>query len=92
MNPNIGINIRKIRKSKHISQKDLALRIKKSNGYLSDIENGNKIPSINVLYNIAYHLGVCPSNLLGCKCRTCTNCKKNSYKNYVQRSSDKWQV
>lgn len=83
MNPNIGINIRKIRKSKRISQKELALRIKKSNGYLSDIENGNKIPSINVLYNIAYHLGVCPSNLLGCKRKTCTSCKKNSCKIFI---------
>lgn len=83
MNPNIGINIKRIRKSKLISQKELALRIKKSNGYLSDIENGNKIPSINVLYSIAYHLGVCPINLLGCKRKTCTNCKKNSCKSFI---------
>ncbi|MCD2345138.1 helix-turn-helix domain-containing protein [Clostridium guangxiense] len=76
MNPNIGINIRKIRKSRHISQKELAFRIKKSNGYLSDIENGNKLPSINVLYNIAYHLCICPSNLLGCKNNTCDHCRK----------------
>lgn len=76
MNPNIGINIRKVRKLKQISQKELALRIKKSNGYLSDIENGNKLPSINVLYSIAYHLGICPSSLLGCRNSTCGNCKK----------------
>lgn len=83
MNPNIGINIRKIRKSRHISQKELAFRIKKSNGYLSDIENGNKLPSINVLYNIAYHLGVCPSSLLGCKNKTCTYCRKFPNKNLI---------
>lgn len=83
MNPNIGINIRKMRKLKCISQKELALRIKKSNGYLSDIENGNKLPSINVLYNIAYHLGVCPGSLFGCKHKTCTSCKKNSYKIFI---------
>lgn len=76
MNPNIGINIRNVRKLRHISQKELAFRIKKSNGYLSDIENGNKLPSINVLYSIAYHLGVCPSDLLGCKNKTCNHCAK----------------
>ncbi|MFL0251541.1 helix-turn-helix domain-containing protein [Clostridium neuense] len=80
MTPNIGLNIRKMRKLKQISQKELAFRIKKSNGYLSDIENGNKLPSINVLYSIAYHLGICPSSLLGCKNKTCDHCKKSSNK------------
>lgn len=80
MKANIGINIRNIRKSKHISQKELAFRIRKSNGYLSDIENGNKLPSINVLYSIAYHLSVCPSDLLGCQNKTCTHCTKLSNK------------
>ncbi|WP_234120194.1 helix-turn-helix domain-containing protein [Clostridium hydrogenum] len=76
MSPEIGIKIRKLRKQKNLTQKELAFRINKSNGYLSDIENGNKLPSINVLYNIAYHLGTCPSSLLGCKKIKCQYCTK----------------
>lgn len=78
MSPDIGRRIKKARIEKSISQKELAHRINKSNGYLSDIENGNKLPSINVLYSIAYQLRLCPGTLIGCKKISCSSCMKQT--------------
>ena len=55
---NIGDNIKKIRKERKISQIELAKKMKISQSYLSDIENGRKNLSINTIERIAEKLGV----------------------------------
>ena len=50
---NIGLNIKKYRKQRGLSQIDLAVEVGIDRSYLSEIENGRTNPSINVLYAIA---------------------------------------
>lgn len=54
----IGDNIRKYRKIKNITQKELGETIGISNTYLSDIETGRTNPSIKTLKKIAKGLGI----------------------------------
>lgn len=53
----IYINLRKIRIEKNLSQKILAAMAEVSQNYLSEIENGQKMPSIGKLEKIAEVLG-----------------------------------
>ena len=50
---NIGLNIRKIRKQKNLTQIELAVAVGIDRSYLSEIENGRANPSISILYAIA---------------------------------------
>lgn len=50
---NIGKNIRNLRKSKGIKQKDIAKQAGISNSFLCDIEAGRNQPSISTLLRIA---------------------------------------
>ena len=54
----IGVNIRKARNSKKLSQEELAFRAGVDRSYLSEIENGYKNISVVVLCNIAKALEV----------------------------------
>ena len=54
----IGDNIRKYRKIKNITQKELGETIGISNTYLSDIETGRTNPSIKTLKKIAKGLEI----------------------------------
>lgn len=54
----IGTNIRKYRKEKNMTQKDLGSYIGISNTYLSDLEVGRTNPSIKTLKRIAKALDV----------------------------------
>lgn len=54
----IGINIRKLRRQKHLRQKELAKLSGISGSYLSDIENNRTIPSLKTLFKICYVLEV----------------------------------
>lgn len=54
----IGDNIRKYRKMKNITQKELGETIGISNTYLSDIETGRTNPSIKTLKKIAKGLEI----------------------------------
>lgn len=53
MNIIVGETIKQIRKSKKISQEQLAETIDSHQVYISEIENGEKLPSLVVLYNIS---------------------------------------
>jgi len=54
----IGDNIRKYRKIKNITQKELGETVGISNTYLSDIETGRTNPSIKTLKKIAKGLEI----------------------------------
>ena len=49
----IGTNIRKLRTAKGLSQEELAFRAGIDRSYLSEVENGHKNLSVNVLDQIA---------------------------------------
>lgn len=57
MNKLIGKNIREMRTKANISQKEFAQFCRISQPYLSRIEHGHEIPSIEILENIADKLG-----------------------------------
>ncbi len=61
----LGKNIAKLRKVKKLKSKELAEMVGIRQPYISAIENGKKIPSIEVLQNIAKSLGTTTSELLG---------------------------
>jgi transcriptional regulator with XRE-family HTH domain len=63
----IGINVRKLRNSKKLSQEEFAFKAGIDRSYLSEIENGHKNPSVLVLKQIADALGVKIGVLLGGK-------------------------
>ena len=54
----IGINIRKLRNSRKLSQEELAFEAGIDRSYLSEIENGYKNLSVTVLAQIATALKV----------------------------------
>ena len=54
----LGRRIAYLRKAKGISQLDLALEADLSKSYLSDLENGRRNPSVNVLARLSLALGV----------------------------------
>jgi transcriptional regulator with XRE-family HTH domain len=58
MSPNIGENIKKLRKSKKLNQVEFAKIIGISQGNLSDIENGKCKPSIETLEQISENFNV----------------------------------
>ena len=49
----IGLNIAYFRKAKGMKQKDLAEAVYISNNYLCEIETRKKIPTVQLIYNIA---------------------------------------
>jgi transcriptional regulator with XRE-family HTH domain len=62
----LGAVLKQIREAKGLSQLDLAKRAKISQGYLSDLEAGEKKnPGIETLRKIAKALGVPVVELLG---------------------------
>lgn len=60
----LGQKIQKIRKQKHISQADLSVMINKSSGYISYLERGTKIMSLETFVSIANALKVSADSLL----------------------------
>lgn len=58
-----GQNIKQIRKRMNMSQKELATKMEISRSYLSDIENGNKNPSIKTVKKLADSLGLSVTDL-----------------------------
>lgn len=51
-------NIAKIRKSRGLTQKELALKLGSSKQFISDIENMKTIPSLTMAFKIKNILGV----------------------------------
>lgn len=71
------LKIRKFRRLKKITQKNLASKIGISQNFLSEIENGKYDMKLSLLYKIGEGLGVCPKDLLECrKCRICKRTQK----------------
>lgn len=58
INTQLGMRIRYLRKQKGLSQEDLALDSGVNKNYLSDLERGERNPTIVVLEKIATSLGV----------------------------------
>lgn len=54
----IGNNIKVIRLKKKLTSEKLAYENEISKGYMSDIENGNRLPSLEMLEKIAEALDV----------------------------------
>lgn len=60
----IGKRVKEVRTEKGVSQSELAIRCKTSAQYLSQIENGKKQASLQILVAIAEELGVSLNELL----------------------------
>ncbi|MCQ2253550.1 MAG: helix-turn-helix domain-containing protein [Bacteroidales bacterium] len=62
---NIGIALQRIRKQRNISQEQLALEADIDRRYMSDIENGKRNISLDILERLSKSLGLSVSNLVG---------------------------
>lgn len=60
----LGINVRRYRKLKGMSQEQLALDAGMERSYVSDLERGTRNPSVRALGRLADALGVEPKQLL----------------------------
>lgn len=71
---NVGKNIRHVRKSNGIKQKDLAKAVGISNSFLCDIEAGRTLPSLTTLSKISKELKTDISDLFKQLHVSCYNC------------------
>ena len=53
INSAVGETLRELRQKKGVSQEKLADAIESHQVYISEIENGKKIPSLPILYKVA---------------------------------------
>ena len=60
----LGKNIKRIRAKKNMSQGDIARALEVDRGYISNIENGKKNPTIATIQKLANALGVSADELL----------------------------
>lgn len=60
----VGAVIRELRKEHSVSQEKLAEGIDSHQVYISEIEKGQKLPSLLVLYNIAVFFGLTLTQLV----------------------------
>ena len=60
----LGQNMKRIRTKKNMSQGDIARALEVDRGYISNIENGKKNPTLATVAKIANALGVSPDELL----------------------------
>lgn len=60
----LGLNLKRIRTEKAISQGDIARELKVSRGFISTIENGKTNPTLSTISKIAKALGVSIDELL----------------------------
>lgn len=59
-----GQNMKRIRAKKEMSQGDIARALEVDRGYISNIENGKKNPTLATVARIANALGVSANELL----------------------------
>lgn len=59
----VKIILREVRKGKNLSIKQLSILSGVSTGHISNIENGLKMPTIDILVRLATALGVKPEEL-----------------------------
>ena len=60
----LGKNMKRIRDKKEMSQGDIARALEVDRGYISNIENGKKNPTIATIQKLANALGVSADELL----------------------------
>jgi transcriptional regulator with XRE-family HTH domain len=60
----LGQNLKKIRTQKKMSQGDIARNLDVDRGYISNIENGKKNPTLATIDKLAKVLGVSADELL----------------------------
>ena len=60
----LGLNLKRIRTKKGISQGDIARELEVSRGFISTIENGKTNPTLSTITNIAKALRVSTDELL----------------------------
>ena len=60
----LGLNLKRIRTQKGISQGDIARDLKVSRGFISTIENGKTNPTLATIAKLAKAVGVSVENLL----------------------------
>ena len=60
----LGQNMKRIRAKKKMSQGDIARALAVDRGYISNIENGKKNPTIATIQKLANALGVSANELL----------------------------
>lgn len=60
----IGLNLKRIRTKKGISQEDIARELKVSRGFISTIENGKTNPTLATIAKLATAIGVSTNELL----------------------------
>ena len=60
----LGQNMKRIRAKKKMSQGDIARALDVDRGYISNIENGKKNPTIATIQKLANALKVSPDELL----------------------------
>ena len=60
----LGQNMKRIRTKKNMSQGDIARALEVDRGYISNIENGKKNPTIATIQKLANALGVSADELL----------------------------
>ena len=60
----LGQNMKRIRAKKGMSQSDIARALGVDRGYISNIENGKKNPTIATIQKLANALGVSANELL----------------------------
>jgi transcriptional regulator with XRE-family HTH domain len=61
----LGEALRKARKAVGISQEELGFEAKIDRTYVSQLENGHKSPTVDVLFRICPVLGMTASELIG---------------------------
>jgi transcriptional regulator with XRE-family HTH domain len=60
----LGMNVRRLRKEKGLSQEELGFEAASNRTYISDIERAIRNPTVTVVDRIAKVLGVSPGYLL----------------------------
>ena len=60
----LGVNMKKVRAKKKLSQGALARLLEVDKGYISNIESGNKNPTLAIIQRLADALGVSANELL----------------------------
>jgi transcriptional regulator with XRE-family HTH domain len=60
----LGLNLKRIRTKKDISQEDIARTLEVSRGFISTIENGKTNPTLSTITKLAKALGVSTDELL----------------------------
>ena len=60
----VGINVRRLREGRHLSQEELAFEAELHRTYVSGVERGIRNPTVTVVAKIAKALDVTPDQLL----------------------------